>query len=94
MVIAYDTLNARIDLLEIQIQSLLSSKHKKNVSGFNIFAKFFRHHVRSSLFQIYFQNTGNSHFIPKNTHIQKELAAMWNDISYDEKLHWKNSALI
>ena len=93
MVLTIDQLQARITSLEMHIQLLSSKftvkpkhksqpKHKHN-SGFKAFAKAVRPHVRSYLF-----NSANSHFIPKNTDINIEISAMWNEISPEEKLHW------
>lgn len=97
MVLTIDQLQARITSLEMHIQLLSSNftvnhkhkhkpqpKHKpKHNSGFKAFAKAVRPHVRSYLF-----NNANSHFIPKNTDINIEISAMWNEISPEEKLHW------
>lgn len=81
MVHTIDMLKARIDFLEFHIQSLLSYNKKKRISGFHNFAQAVRPHVRSYLFQI-------SHFNPSNSDIIKEISAMWNDISTEEKYHW------
>lgn len=75
-------LKQRIEILESIIVSLLSTKHIKLSRGFNNFAKVFRQHVRSSLF------IHSPHITPTNSHILKELSAIWNDISFEEKLHW------
>jgi hypothetical protein len=97
MTLTIDQLHARINCLETHIQALLSSKStlkhnhasaSASASGFKSFAKAVRHHVRSYLFNIHFTNTGHSNFNPKNTDILIEISAMWNDISYEEKLHW------
>ena len=84
-------LNARIDFLESQILSLLSSHSytkKKRNSGFHLFAQHVRHHVRSYLFKINFDSTGNPQFTPSNIDIIKEISTMWNDINDEEKSHW------
>ena len=81
MVHTIDLLKARIEFLEFHIQSLLSYNKKKRISGFHVFAQSVRPHVRSYLFHIY-------HFNPTNTDIIKEISAMWNDISTEEKDHW------
>jgi len=89
-VITLAKLNARIDLLESHIQSLLSSKlHVKKSSGFHLFAQSIRQDVRSSLFKIYFDNTGNSNFNPTHKHIMREIAITWNNLLPIEKSHWK-----
>lgn len=95
MVHTIDTLKARIDFLEIHILSLLSfkvqhkHKHKhKHTNGFKLFSQAVRPHVRSYLFKLHFAITGNYNFNPKNTDIIKEISAMWNDLSFEEKFHW------
>jgi hypothetical protein len=91
MTLTIEQLHARINSLETHIQALLSYKSPlkhNHASGFKSFAKAVRHHVRSYLFNIHFTNTGHSNFNPKNTDILIEISAMWNDISYEEKLHW------
>jgi hypothetical protein len=83
MVSTIQQLNARIDSLESQIQSLLSSKlHVKPLaSGFNLFAKTFRPHIRSSL-------SFHSTHTPLNIHVMKEIALTWNLLLPEEKNHW------
>ena len=82
MVSTIQQLNARIDSLESQIQSLLSSKlHVKKCSGFNLFAKTFRPHIRSSL-------SFHSTHTPLNIHVMKEIALTWNLLLPEEKNHW------
>jgi len=90
LISSQSNLNARLDLLEFHIQSLLSSKvHVKKSSGFHLFAQSIRQDVRSSLFKIYFDHTHNSNFHPTHTHIMKEIAITWNNLLPEEKLHWK-----
>ena len=95
MVHTIDTLKLRIDFLEIHILSLLSFKvpvKNKHTNGFKLFSQAVRPHVRSYLFKENLQITGNNNFNPKNTDIIKEISAMWNDLSLEEKFHWAHIA--
>ena len=88
MVITIEQLIQRIAFLETQITILLDSSNKKNISAFNSFKLHFIPHVRSDLFRIHFNLTGNTNFQPKFADIIKEISAMWNETSHLEKLHW------
>ena len=88
MVLTIDQLICRIEILESHISSLLYCLNKKNFSAFKSFQSHFIPHVRSNLFRIHFTLTGNTNFQPKYSDIIKEISAMWNDTSHDEKLHW------
>jgi hypothetical protein len=88
MVHSVDTLIARIHILEIRIQSLLAlnTPHKAlHKNGFRLFAQSIRSHIRSQLF-----HTLHTH--PTNTDIIKEISAIWNHISTEEKSHWLHLA--
>jgi len=88
MVLTIDTLLQRIYFLEIQIQHLL--KHNKHTLklAFTLFEQAFYNHVSKYLFKIHFDETHNYNFKPKSCHIKKEIRTMWNNITYEEKLHW------
>ncbi len=92
MDLTIEQLTNRIIYLEKQIHILLSSKVrrvKRSISsGFKLFEQTFIPHVRTSLYYKHFIVTGNYNFQPKFSDIIKEISAMWNAISYDEKLHW------
>ena len=84
-----DSLCARIIILENHIQSLLSSNiHIKRSSGYHLFARTFRPHIRSSLLYKYFLLYNNYNFIPSNKIINQEIALTWASLSPLEKFHW------
>lgn len=94
MVLTIEELTNRVVFLESQILLLLSScnsscKIKKHSSAFNIFAKYFTPHVRSVLFNNNFILTKDLHFKPTHQQIITEISAMWNDLTLEEKSHWK-----
>lgn len=90
MVLTIEELTNRVVFLESQILYLLSSrKIKKHSSAFNIFAKYFTPHVRSALFNNNFLLTKDLHFKPTHQQIITEISAMWNDLTLEEKSHWK-----
>ena len=88
MVLTMEQLIHRIQVLESHILVLLDRLNTKKLSPFKLFQQHFIPHVRSDLFRIHFYHTGNTNFQPKFSDIIKEISAMWNDISHDEKLHW------
>jgi len=88
MVLTIEQLIHRIQVLETHILLLLDRLNTKNLSPFKLFQQHFIPHVRSNLFRIHFYHTGNNNFQPKFSDIIKEISAMWNDTSHDEKLHW------
>ena len=90
MVLTIEELTNRVIFLESQLLYLLSSrKIKKHSSAFNIFAKYFTPHVRSALFNNNFILTKDLHFKPTHKQIITEISAMWNDLTLEEKSHWK-----
>jgi len=106
MVMTIEQLTNRIVFLESQILVLLSAtkgiksdakgiksdaKGTKSASAFNIFAKYFTPHIRSALFNTNFILTKDLHFKPTHQQIIVEISAMWNDLTLEEKSHWKLS---
>jgi len=67
------------------------AKGIKSASAFNIFAKYFTPHIRSALFNTNFILTKDLHFKPTHQQIIVEISAMWNDLTLEEKSHWKLS---
>jgi len=68
-----------------------NAKGVKSASAFNIFAKYFTPHIRSALFNTNFILTKDLHFKPTHQQIIVEISAMWNDLTLEEKSHWKLS---